>query len=162
MNRIHKSTVVSDFADIETSQKGNFLTIGKGGLVDSFVKIKFAGGVGNIKIGDNTYVNSGTVIYSGNGVNIGNNVLIAANCSIAPVNHSYLDKSTPIVEQGFLESRGGILIGNDVWIGCNAIILDGAIIGNGAVIGAGSLVRSVIPEFSVVIGSPAKIVGYRQ
>lgn len=59
-------------------------------------------------------------------------------------------------------SRGGIEIGNDVWIGQNAIILPGVHrIGDGAVIGAGSIVTKDVPDFAVVAGNPAKIMKYR-
>lgn len=59
-------------------------------------------------------------------------------------------------------SRGGLEIGNDVWIGQNAIILPGARrIGDGAVIGAGSIVTKDVPDFAIVGGNPAKIIRYR-
>ena len=53
------------------------------------------------------------------------------------------------------------IIGNDVWIGCNTIVLSGVTIGDGAIIGAGSIVTKDVPPFAVVIGAPAKIVKYR-
>ncbi|MFH1717493.1 MAG: CatB-related O-acetyltransferase [Planctomycetota bacterium] len=57
---------------------------------------------------------------------------------------------------------GSIEIGNDVWIGRNAIILSGTgRIGDGAVIGAGSVVTKEVPDFAVVAGSPARIIRYR-
>lgn len=52
-------------------------------------------------------------------------------------------------------------IGNDVWIGTNAIILNGVTIGNGAVIGAGAVVTKNVPDFAIVGGVPAKIIRYR-
>lgn len=54
-----------------------------------------------------------------------------------------------------------IRIGNDVWIGLNAIVCDGVIIGNGAVIGAGAVVTQNVPDYAVVGGVPAKIIRYR-
>ena len=54
-----------------------------------------------------------------------------------------------------------VLIGNDVWIGLNAIILSGVQIGNGAVIGAGSVVVKNVPAYSIVAGNPAKVIGSR-
>ena len=162
MSKIHQSAIISNLSDIETSSRGSQLYIGANSSIDSFVKIKFVGGLGDIVIGKQTFINSGTVIYSGNGVCIGDSVLIAANCSIAPVNHAYMDKAKLISKQGFLRSRGGIVIENDVWIGCNTVIIDGAQIGRGAVIGAGSLVNGVIPEYSISVGSPAKVIGSRE
>lgn len=52
-------------------------------------------------------------------------------------------------------------IGNDVWIGCNAVIMPGVTIGNGAVIGAGSIVTKDIPPYAICAGNPAKILRFR-
>ena len=54
-----------------------------------------------------------------------------------------------------------VLIGNDVWIGINAVIMDGVQIGNGAVIGSNAVVTKDVPPFAVVGGVPAKIIKYR-
>lgn len=52
-------------------------------------------------------------------------------------------------------------IGNDVWIGCNAIVLSGVNIGNGAIIAAGAVVTKDVPPYSIVAGNPAKVIKYR-
>jgi acetyltransferase-like isoleucine patch superfamily enzyme len=153
---------VSQLADIEDSVYGSRIIIEDGAAIDSFVKIKPAGGKGDVRIGRNSFVNSGTVIYTGNGVEIGANVLIAANCTFAPVNHEYRAKDTLIRDQGFQPSRGGIVIEDDVWIGANTVILDGAVIRQGAVVGAGSLVRDELAPYSVNRGVPAVEVGQRE
>ena len=57
--------------------------------------------------------------------------------------------------------RKKIIIGNDVFIGANAIILDGVTIGNGAIVGAGTVVTKNIPPYAIVAGSPMKIIRYR-
>ena len=53
------------------------------------------------------------------------------------------------------------LIENDVWIGCNAVILSGITVGNGAIIGAGAVVTRDVPPYAVVVGVPAKVMRYR-
>ena len=58
-------------------------------VIDAFVKIKPAGGSGDVVIGRGTVINSGCVLYTGNGIRIGRNVLIAANCTLAPTNHEF-------------------------------------------------------------------------
>lgn len=58
-------------------------------------------------------------------------------------------------------SKGPIIIGNDVLIGTNAIILSGVTIGDGSIIGAGAIVTKNIPPFSVVVGNPGKVIRKR-
>jgi len=58
-------------------------------------------------------------------------------------------------------NRGKIEIGNDVWIGYRATILDGVKIGDGAIVGLGALVAKDVPPYAVVVGNPARIAHYR-
>jgi len=159
---ISDKAIVSQLADIEDSTKDTKIIIKEGVRIDSFVKIKPAGGLGDVIIGKNTYINSGVVIYSGNGVVIGEDVLIAANCTLAAVNHQYKSKYQRIIDQRFQPSKGGIIIEDDVWIGANTVILDGAILRKGCVVGAKSLVRGELAPYSINVGSPVKQIGYRE
>lgn len=152
---------ISPLADIEESQRGTVYRIGAGSMIDSFVKIKPVGGNGDIIMGERVMINSGCVLYSGNGITMGNDVSIAANCVFAPVNHAYADKNTPINQQRFLASKGGIIIEDDVWIGAGCVILDGAILRRGCVIGAMSLVRGEIEAYSINAGNPLQKKGMR-
>jgi virginiamycin A acetyltransferase len=158
---IHPTARISAMADIEPSQRGSLIRVGERTVIDSFVKIKPAGGSGALVIGDDCVINSGCVLYTGNGVRIGNKVAIAANCTFAPTNHEFKDPNRPIREQGFRPSKGGIVIGDDVWVGANCVFLDGATVGQGCVVAAGSVVRSSIPPFSICAGVPAQIIGNR-
>lgn len=161
MKEISKTAQISKLADIEDSVRGSKITIDDQAVIDSFVKIKWAGGHGDIYIGKQTYINSGTVIYSGPGVKIGNGVLIAANCTLAAANHEYRVKDKRILDQGFMPSKGGIVIEDDVWIGANTVILDGAVIEKGAVVGANSLVRGRLESYGVYAGAPVRRIGER-
>lgn len=160
-NYFHSDAKIADTVIIEISTRGTNTFIGKGSVIDDFVKIKHVGGTGDILIEENVFLNSFTIIYSGNGVKIGSNTAIGPNCSIVPINHKYQHKNKLISEQRFAESKGGIIIEEDVWIGAGVTILDGAYIHKGAVIGAGALVNGIIEEYSVNIGSPCRIIGYR-
>ncbi len=162
MNNISAKAKISHLADIEVSSRGSKLEVADGVNIDSFVKVKFTGGTGDIYIDEGTFINSGCVFYSGNGITIGKHVLIAANCTFAPVNHAYESREKLIVEQRFKESKGGIIIEDDVWIGAGAIILDGAVIRKGAVIGAGSVVNKEIESYAVCSGNPIKLIKYRK
>lgn len=161
MIEIDPSAVISPFADIEDSKRGSKIVFGPWVVVDSFVKIKPAGGVGDVIINRNSIINSGCVIYIGHGVTIGEGVAIAANCVLAPVNHEYKDKNRPVREQRFRPSKGGIVIEDDVWVGAGCILLDGAILRKGCVIGALSLVRGEVPAYSIQAGNPLSLLGWR-
>lgn len=161
MLNIDPTAKVSPLADIEVSVRGTPITIGARTMVDAFVKIKPAGGSGAVSIGADCAINSGTVMYTGNGIAIGDAVLIAANCTLAPTNHAFGDTTKRIRDQGFQPSRGGIVIGDDVWLGANVVVLDGAVIGQGCVVAAGSVVRGELEPFSIYAGVPAKRVGAR-
>ena len=152
---------ISPLADVEPSARGTLMKIGARTMIDAFVKIKPAGGMGDLVIGEDCAINSGTVIYTGNGVRLGDAVLIAANCTLAPTNHAFDDRTRRIRDQGFLPSKGGIVIGDDVWLGANVVVLDGAVIGQGCVVAAGSVVRGELEPFSIYAGVPARRTGAR-
>ncbi len=159
--RIDPTAKVSALADIEDSIRGTLIEIGARTVIDAFVKIKPAGGMGDVVIGADCAINSGTVIYTGNGVTIGDAVAIAANCTLAPTNHAVADTTRHIRLQGFQPSKGGIVIEEDVWLGANVVVLDGAIIRKGAVIAAGSVVRGEIPAYEIHAGAPTRRIGRR-
>lgn len=161
MLKIDPTAKVSQLADIEPSARGTLIQIGPRTMVDSFVKIKPAGGSGEVIIGADCAINSGTVIYTGNGVRMGDAVLIAANCTLAPTNHAFDDRKRRIRDQGFLPSKGGIVIEDDVWLGANVVVLDGATIGKGCVVAAGAVVRGRLEPYGVYAGTPAQRVGER-
>jgi acetyltransferase-like isoleucine patch superfamily enzyme len=161
MIEIADSARVSPLADIEDSVRGSRIVIGANSSIDAFVKIKPAGGPGDVLIGARTAINSGCVLYTGNGIAIGDDCAIAANCTFAPVNHNFARRDIPFNRQGFQPSRGGIVIEDDVWIGANCVILDGAVVRRGAVVGAGSLVRGEVAAYAIVAGNPIVQIGVR-
>ena len=162
MNEISELANISPLADIEVSSRGSKLIVGDHSMIDAFVKIKFCGGLGDIQIGQYCSINSGNVLYSGNGIRIGNNVLVAANCTFAPTNHEYRDRTKAIKDQGFMPSKGGIIVEDDVWIGANVTLVDGSIVKKGCVIGAGSLVRGETVPYGIYAGTPARLIGMRE
>ncbi len=159
---------ISKLADIEDSVRGSKIVIGDHVVIDSFVKIKPAGGAGDLAIGPYSVINPGVVIYTGNGITIGSHVMIAANCVLSPTSHEFLSRDTVIMKQGFISPsslhthRSGIVIEDDVWIGANSTILEGAFVGRGAVISAGSIIKGTLDEYGIYTGTPLKCVGYRR
>ncbi|MBW6425993.1 acyltransferase [Rhizobium sp. XQZ8] len=112
---------------------------------------------GEVELGSNCSVNPYACI-SGK-VRCGNGVRIASLVSIVGFNHGFDDPNVPINDQA--HETLGITIGNDVWIGANAVILDGVTIEDGAVIAAGAVVTRDIPKLAIAAGVPAKVVRRR-
>ena len=113
----------------------------------------------DLSIGDNSGVGLNCII---NGpCSIGNDVLMGPNCVIYTVNHRFDSLDVPIRLQGDSEPRP-VVIGDDVWIGSNVIVLPGVKIGSHSVIGAGSVVTKDVPPYCVVAGNPAVIKKYRK
>ena len=161
MLKVDPTARISKLADIEASVRGTLIEIGPRVMIDSFVKIKPTGGMGDVVIGADTAINSGTVIYTGNGVRIGDGVAVAANCTFAPTNHAIADRDRPIRLQGFQPSKGGIVIEDDVWLGSGVVLLDGVILRKGCVIAAGSVVRGEVEAYAIYGGIPARRIGER-
>ena len=115
-------------------------------------------GKAEIEIGNNGFIGVGTYINASYGnVKIGNGVAIAPFCKLFTFSHHYsLEKS---VWESFYYKD--VVIGNDVLIGSNSVILPGVTIGDGAIIAAGSVVIRDVESYSIVGGIPAKIIKRR-
>jgi len=159
--KLGEKVFIDPSACIQPSTRGTRIRIGAHTQIYSFVTIRAVGGSGDIILGEHCYINPGCVLYSGNGLHMGNYVLLAAGVLIMPTNHAFERRGIPIRKQGFAPSKGGVKIGNDVWIGANTVVLDGAVIEDGAIIGAGSVVLGNIPAFEIWAGVPARKIGDR-
>jgi acetyltransferase-like isoleucine patch superfamily enzyme len=109
---------------------------------------------GRIEVGANSYIGHGCWIGGQGTTVIGEYFLCAPKVVIISSNHDFANQSLPYRDQGEITSV--ILIGRNVWIGANSVILPGAIIGDAAVVGAGSVVRGVVAPGSTVAGVPAR------
>ena len=114
---------------------------------------------GNITIGRRCWLAAGTYLYGNGNIHMGDDVLIAARTIINTVAHNYSHRYLPINAQGI--NTAPVIIEDDVWIGLNCTILQGVTIGRGAIIGAGSLVNQSVPAYSIVVGTPARVIGTR-
>ena len=108
----------------------------------------------NITIGENFYSNHNLVILDCAKVEFGNNVFIGPNCGFYTAEHP-LDVEKRI---NGLEFAKPINIGNNVWFGGNVVVLAGVTIGDNSVIGAGSIVTKDIPENSLAVGNPCRVI----
>ncbi|MDG1725521.1 MAG: acyltransferase [Emcibacteraceae bacterium] len=118
-------------------------------------------GCKNIRIGDDCFFGRETKIFAYKSkITIGSKVIVAENVKFISHEHKFADSNVPISEQGYTSSP--IIVGNDVWIGFNCIILPGVKIGDGVVIGAGSIVNSDIPDNYIAAGSPARLIKHRE
>lgn len=121
--------------------------------------VRLNGGILNKSVvGKYTYIGPNTVI---NGAQIGNYTSIAPGVQIGGMEHSLDWYSTSTVLSELCISNMKTSIGNNVWIAANAVIKQGVSIGDGAVVGASAFVNIDVPENSIVVGVPAKIIKKR-
>ncbi|MBL8764886.1 MAG: acyltransferase [Phycisphaerae bacterium] len=113
---------------------------------------------GRIELGSRVRLNSGVFVVSYARVRIGDNCLIGERVSIRDADHGSAP-GTPMRDQPHVSAP--ITIGDDVWIGCGAVILKGVTIGSGAIIGAGSVVTKDVPPMGIAVGAPARVVRVR-
>lgn len=108
----------------------------------------------NITVGNNFFANYNFIVLDVAPVTIGDNVFIAPNVSVYTAGHPvhYLARNS-MYEYGIPVS-----IGDNVWIGGNAVICPGVNIGSGSVIGAGSIVTKDVPENVMAAGNPCRII----
>ena len=114
-----------------------------------------------LTLGNNIGINSNTTIDAscGGNITIGDNVIIAQNVVLRASNHKYNDIDIPIIQQG--HTGGQIIVGNDCWIGANAVITPNVKIGDHSIVAAGAVVTKNVESFSIVGGVPAKLIRKR-
>ena len=126
-------------------------SLGRKSVIESFSCINNA--VGDVIIGDHTRVGLHNTIIGP--VTIGSHVNLAQGITVTALNHNFSDSTLRIDEQGV--STTPVVIGDDVWIGVNAIVLPGVHIGRHVVVAAGAVVTRDVPDGCVVAGVPATI-----
>lgn len=115
---------------------------------------------GSITIGADTHVQPRCQLSAYKSrIQIGRGVAIAPNCAFYPYDHGMAAGIR--IEDQPLESKGDIIIGDDAWLGTGVIVLSGVRIGKGAVVGAGSVVTADVPDDSIAVGAPARVVKQR-
>lgn len=112
-----------------------------------------------IFIGDNSFVGQGCEFNISESIAVGKRCLIASGCKFIDHNHGIEGRLTIRGQKAVSEK---IILENDVWLGCNVVILKGVIIGEGVVVAAGAVVNKSIPPFEIWAGVPAKKIGERK
>lgn len=116
-----------------------------------------ARGKGKIRIGDHVGI-SGATIYAREEISIGNHVLVGANTKILDNDFHPLEVEARNRNDFSKVDCRPVKIGDNVFIGCNCLILKGTEIGEGSVVGAGSVVSGKFPAGVVIAGNPAKVI----
>jgi acetyltransferase-like isoleucine patch superfamily enzyme len=130
----------------------NKFSLGANSIIEDFSTIN--NGVGDVYIGDHSRIGLSSVIIGP--VTVGDYVILAQNVVVSGLNHSYEDVTVPPRLQKVITKP--INIGDNVWIGANAVVTAGITIGKHSVVGAGSVVTRDIPEYCVAVGNPARII----
>jgi len=153
------TVVVSNEINAKNPKK---IYVGDHGLISNNVEITASDNKNSeysLKINNYFYINSFSKIESMNYIEIGNYVIIGPYVYISDVEHEYENYNIPIKFQGFRRTHENkIIIKDGVWIGAGARIVGNITIGYGSVIGANAVITKDIPDHSVVVGVPAKII----
>ena len=109
-----------------------------------------------VRIGDRCLIGRGNGIVGHLGIDIGNDVWTGHHVYITDQNHGYERTDIPISLQ--TQPENVVIIGDGSWIGAGSVILPGAHVGRHVAIGANSVVTGIIPDYSVAVGTPARVI----
>lgn len=159
---VGKSLTLGDNVEINALSKEG-VKIGNGVSILNNTIIECTGVIRNLGeglvIGNNVGISQNSFIQVRGKVIIEDNVIFGPGISIFSENHNSEDPNKPISQQG--ETRIGVTIKQNSWIGANATILDGVTIGKNSIVAAGSVVTKSFPDYSVIAGVPAKLIKKR-
>jgi acetyltransferase-like isoleucine patch superfamily enzyme len=156
--RLGDNVVIDDNCLLDAKGDGNAgITIGSGVFVGRNTILSCKNG--DIELGDRTNIGFNCEVFSASRVVLGADALLAAYCYIVGGDHDYSDGATAVLAQGRV-SRG-VTLGEGVWMGSGAKVLDGVEVGPHAIIGAQAVVREHVPAYGIAVGVPAKVVGRR-
>ena len=146
-----KKSVIHRSVRMDTPPYRKF-RLGDYSVIESYSCINNA--VGDVIIGDHTRVGLHNTVIGP--VTIGSHVNLAQGITVTALNHNFSETGKRIDEQGV--STTPVTIGNDIWIGANAVVLPGVTIGDHSVVAAGAVVTKNVPPHTLVAGVPAKVI----
>ena len=135
------------------------LVLGDRVQIENDVYIKVVSDSAVVEIGEHTFIGKGSEIDASCSVRIGSHSLIAPGCFITDHSHG-IDAGLRIDQQPCTSNP--VVIGDDVWIGANSVLLPGLTVENGAVIGATSVVTKNVRALEIAVGVPARCIGSRE
>jgi acetyltransferase-like isoleucine patch superfamily enzyme len=156
--RIGSNVVIDDNCLLDAKGETNSgIRIGSGVFIgrNSILSCKN----GDIELEDGANIGFNCEVFSASRVRIGASVLMAAYCYVIGGDHDFSDPALPVLAQA--RSSAGVTIGDGVWLGAAAKVLDGVTVGAHAIVGAGAVVREDVPPYAVAVGMPARVVTIR-
>lgn len=131
----------------------SFLTMGARCFVAAHAYVTDA-----VTLGDDCSINPFATLRGP--ITAGDGVRIGAYACLVGFNHGFADPDRPIFKQG--HTSKGITLGDDIWIGAHATIVDGVKVGSHSIIAAGAVVTKDVPDYAIVGGNPARVIRMRK
>jgi acetyltransferase-like isoleucine patch superfamily enzyme len=155
------NTLIDDYVVLDAKGSENEgIRIGEGVIIgrNTILSCK----EGSIYLDDFVNISANCMMLSETEIRVGKHSFLAGQCYlVAGGNHSFTRTDVPIMLQPSLD-KGGISVEEDVWMGASVTVLDGVTLGKGSVIGAGAVVKDSLPEYSIAVGVPAKVIKNRR
>jgi acetyltransferase-like isoleucine patch superfamily enzyme len=156
--RIGDDVTVDDLVVLDAKgTKNRGITIGSGVFLGRGTILSCKDG--DIELGDQVNIGFHAEIFSGSTVTVGRYGLFAAYTYVVGGGHEHARVDVPVIQQP--RTSAGIAIGENVWLGTGAKVMDGVRLGRDVVIGAGAIVTEDIPDSCVAVGIPARVVKRR-
>ena len=157
--RIGDNVVIDDACCLDAKGTDNAgITIGDGVFIGRNTILSCKNG--DIVLDDNANIGFNCEVFSAGRVRIGKNVLVAAYTYLVGGDHLFDRTDIPVLQQG--RAAHGIDVDDNVWLGAHVVVTDGSTVGRDSIIGAGAVVVGELPEFSIAVGIPAKVVRDRR
>jgi acetyltransferase-like isoleucine patch superfamily enzyme len=157
--RLGDDVIVDDLVVLDAKGTANRgITVGNGVFLGRGTILSCKDG--DIVLGDHVNIGFQSQIFSGSTVTVGRHGLFAAFTYLVGGGHAFEARGTPVIEQA-RESKG-IALGENVWLGAGALVMDGVRIGDDVVVGAGAVVTGDLPSGSIAAGVPARVMRTRE